>query len=208
MIVVISAVQQTGLVHRGQIVSPFILPAHEIENYLLDASALSISRLNNLKSTPQEIDEMMRTAAGRLCWWTACREVVAELRTRFRENFLSDPKFPPVNSQEAVQHHICDSEWFRKLGQEIARSTIEDIHRELVNAHGPRFNRWPMGAGGSNSPARKSFVTSAAAFVTAPSLRTATQVQRISTRTSPRRSHLGKEKMGPFPLTLPISFEH
>ena len=113
----------------------FILPAHEIENYLLDASALSISRLNNLKSTPQEIDEMMRTAAGRLCWWTACREVVAELSNAVSRNRQTQ-SFRRSIPREAAQHHICDSEWFRKLGQEIVRSTIEDIHRELANAHG------------------------------------------------------------------------
>ena len=58
----------------------FILSVHEIENYLLDAAALAASRFNNLGKTIAEIETMMTTAAGRLGWWAACRDVVAELR--------------------------------------------------------------------------------------------------------------------------------
>jgi hypothetical protein len=69
----------------------FVPPVHEIENYLLDARALAASRFNNLKKTEAEIGSLMHAAASRLLWWAACRDVVAELRKRFREGFLSDP---------------------------------------------------------------------------------------------------------------------
>ncbi len=70
----------------------FVLPAHEIENYLLDADALAASRFNNMGKTAVEINEMMATAASRLCWWAACRDVVAELRRRFRQDFMTGPQ--------------------------------------------------------------------------------------------------------------------
>ena len=45
----------------------FVLPVHEIENYLLDAGALAESRFNNLKKTENQIKTIMGAAAGRLC---------------------------------------------------------------------------------------------------------------------------------------------
>jgi len=76
----------------------FILPVHEIENYLLDAPALAASRFNNLGKTASEVEAMINSAAAKLCWWAACRDIVAELRRRFREGFIGDPTCPPVDS--------------------------------------------------------------------------------------------------------------
>jgi hypothetical protein len=75
----------------GKMFRTFVLRVHEIENHLLDAAALASIRLNNSGKTPAEIETMMSTAASRLCWWAACRDVVAELRKRFRDGFLRDP---------------------------------------------------------------------------------------------------------------------
>ena len=95
----------------------FILEVHEIENYLLDAAALAACRFNNLGKTAAEIEIIMTTAADRLAWWAACRDVVAELRRRFREGFLNDPSCA-VSREDKGRDHICQSEWFQKLAQE------------------------------------------------------------------------------------------
>jgi hypothetical protein len=113
----------------------FILPVHEVENYLLDAGALAASRCNNLGKTGIEIDAMMTTVAGRLCWWAACRDVVAELRRRFRHDFVPDPTYPPVDSESQARNHICQSAWFAKLAQEAGRTTVSDVHQLLAAAH-------------------------------------------------------------------------
>src|SRR5271166_1167558 len=63
----------------------FVLPVHEIENYLLDPDALSTSRLNNRSLSADDIEKRIEEAASRLCWWAACRDVLAELKRRFRE---------------------------------------------------------------------------------------------------------------------------
>jgi hypothetical protein len=113
---------------------PFVLPVHEIENFLLDAAALSASRFNNLVKTEAEIETMMNARASQLSWWAACRDVVAEFRTRFRKEFLADPN-PEINSEAKAQIHVCESLWYKKLAQEVGRSTIPDVHRLLVDAH-------------------------------------------------------------------------
>jgi hypothetical protein len=113
----------------------FVLPVHEIENYLLDPRALTAIRLNTLKKSEAEIDAFMKSAARRLSWWVACRKVVAELRDRFRSDFIPDPKCPPVTSEAEARKHICQSTWLRKLATTTKRTTVRDIHRLLADAH-------------------------------------------------------------------------
>ncbi len=111
----------------------FVPPLHEIENYLLDAGALAASRFNNLKKTADEIESVMRVAAGRLLWWAARRDVVAELRRRFREGFLSDPNCD-VSSDAQAHGHICSSPWFQKLAHECGRTTEAEVDQLLSTA--------------------------------------------------------------------------
>ncbi len=111
----------------------FVPPVHEIENYLLDADALAASRFNNLKKSKVEIESVMRVAAGRLLWWAACRDVVAELRRRFREGFLRDPTCD-VSSDIQARDHICSSPWFRKLAHECERTTEAEVDQLLSTA--------------------------------------------------------------------------
>ncbi len=110
----------------------FVLPVHEMENYLLVAPAIHSSRLHNLDITVDEIEGMMTASAGRLCWWAACRDVVAELKRRFREPFVPDPPCTLL-SQNAARDHICGSDWFGKLESETARTKATDIDQLLAS---------------------------------------------------------------------------
>lgn len=112
----------------------FILPRHEIENYLLDSVALAGCRLNNLQRTAAEIDGMMEARAHDLCWWAACRDVVAEIRQRFRDGFLIDPPCKAMTEQEA-HAHICQTEWFRGLQQKVDLTAPESVRQSLADAH-------------------------------------------------------------------------
>ncbi len=108
----------------------FVLPVHEIENYLLDARALHSSRYHNRRLDIGRIEELMAEAAGRLCWWAACRDVVAELKVRFREPFVPDPPCT-LAGQDDARNHICESEWFKKLPSETRKSRKSDVSRLL-----------------------------------------------------------------------------
>ena len=46
----------------------FILPSHEIENYLLDTPALEGSRFNTNKLTCDQIDAILSAEAAKRCW--------------------------------------------------------------------------------------------------------------------------------------------
>ncbi len=112
----------------------FVLPVHEIENYLLDADALHSSVYHNRKLDLGDIEEKMTDIARGQCWWAACRDVIAELKRRFREPFVSDPKLS-VTDENSAFDHICNSDWFSKLQSELERSTQDEIRQLLINAN-------------------------------------------------------------------------
>jgi hypothetical protein len=119
----------------GKTFRTFVLPVHEIENYLLDPEALVASRLNTLRRTATQIEGYLTAAAGKLTWWAACRQVVAELKSRFRDSFIADPPCGVIADEVNALGHICDSDWFRKLPREAARTSQEDVRQILDVAH-------------------------------------------------------------------------
>ncbi|MHC5536763.1 hypothetical protein ACYOEI_00645 [Singulisphaera rosea] len=115
----------------GKTFRTFVLPVHEIENYLLDPSALAACALNNLKRSVSQIEDLLAAAARRLTWWAACRDLVAELKHRFRNDFIPDPP-RNIADEAAATKHICDSAWFSKLSNEFMRSANPDDVRQLL----------------------------------------------------------------------------
>ena len=113
----------------------FVLPVHEIENYLLDSNALEACPYNNRRQTSGAIEGFMRSHAERLCWWAACCDAVAELRQRFRHDFIKDPKYPNISEEFSAIRHILEDAWFKKLGHELARSTETDIRQLVTDMH-------------------------------------------------------------------------
>lgn len=118
----------------------YILPCHEIENYLLDPAALGASRLNNRGRTGAEIEADMTSKAGELAWWSACCEVVAELKRRFLDDLITHPPRSIRQESEAFEH-ITGSAWFRGLGARVARSSADDVRDLLRGAHGTALQR-------------------------------------------------------------------
>ena len=112
----------------------FVLPVHEVENYLLDSSALQASRYQNRGLEVTAIEDRMVSKSNQLCWWAACRDAIAELKRRFREPFLPDPK-QSVIDEATARAHICGSPWFRKLATEAGRSSEADVHTLLADSY-------------------------------------------------------------------------
>ena len=123
----------------------FVLPVHEVENYLLDAPALQSSPYQNRLLDDAAIEARMQTKAGGLCWWAACRETIAELKRRIREPFLPDPT-QAVTDEMSARAHICGSPWFTKLAAEVTRSTEADVHARLSADHAAATDRLADGS--------------------------------------------------------------
>jgi hypothetical protein len=112
----------------------FVLPVHEVENYLLDPAALQASRYQNRGLDVAVIESRMVEKAKLLCWWSACRGVIAELKRRFREPFVPDPN-QTVIDEATARAHICGSPWFSKLATETGRSSEADVHALLADSY-------------------------------------------------------------------------
>jgi hypothetical protein len=113
----------------------FILPRHEIENYLLDTPALEGCRFNTHRRTSAEIDQFLNDEAERRCWWAACRYVVSLLRDRFFDRFIQYPTTPPVDTEETAREHIIQSDWFRDLQRKSSGMTETRVIRLLAWVH-------------------------------------------------------------------------
>jgi hypothetical protein len=109
----------------------FVLPRHEIENYLLDTVALEGCRFNTHRRTASEIDMFLDNEAERRCWCVACRDAVALIRERIFDGFLEQPKSPPVDTEDAAKNHIIQSFWFRTLPRKSSRINETLVHRLL-----------------------------------------------------------------------------
>ena len=120
----------------GRTFRRFVLPRHEIENYLLDTPALEGCRFNTHRRTAAEIDAFLDAEAETRCWWAACLDVVSLIRDRFFDRFIKHPTTPPVDTEAAAKDHITQCDWFRTLPRKSSGMTEARVHRLLKWAHG------------------------------------------------------------------------
>jgi hypothetical protein len=132
----------------------FTLPVHEVENYLLEAPAFHTSRYQNRRVDVASIEARMIQKASQLCWWAVCRDAIAELKRRFREPFVPDPK-QSVTDETMAHAHICGSAWFAKLAMEAGRSSEADVHTLLSVSHARASDRLADGTWRSDFPGKE-----------------------------------------------------
>ena len=119
----------------GRTFRRFILPRHEIENYLLDTPALEGCRFNTYGKSAAEIDAFMNAEAARVCWWSACRQVVSHIRRRFYGDFMTHPRVSAVTTEAMARDYITRSRWFITLPRKASGLNQARIHRLLSRAH-------------------------------------------------------------------------
>jgi hypothetical protein len=122
----------------------FVLPVHELENFLLDPDALAGCDVNNLARSADEIVELLQTRARELCWWMACRDVIFQYAGEFRNNFTGHPAATIKNEQEA-HAHICESEWFTSFAEKANRVDKTEVSNRLNNAYAEAILRIQSG---------------------------------------------------------------
>ncbi len=113
----------------------FILPRHEMENFLLDAPSLEGCSFNTHRRVAAEIESILKAEATRRCWSSACRDVIGHIRGRFFDDFIAHPTMPPVDSHAAARDHIASSRWFQALPRRSAGMTDARLDRLLTRAY-------------------------------------------------------------------------
>ena len=69
----------------------FVLPAHEIENYSLDAEALANCDANNRGRSQAGVEARMKARAQQLAWWMACRRTIKRISRLCVDGFINMP---------------------------------------------------------------------------------------------------------------------
>lgn len=90
----------------------FVLPVHEMENYVIDPAALAGSEANTNGRTQPAIEMRMRERATELVWWMACRHTIKRLRNLCWDNFIPVPKPTGVTDLRSAVEHIVNSNWY------------------------------------------------------------------------------------------------
>lgn len=117
----------------------FILPVHEIENFLLDSQSLAGCGLNTHGRSADEIEARLRAVAREQRWWMACRSVIAEIRERFFADFMEHPRVNAIATRAAAEKCILKSAWLAQLQPRANQTTEADIKQKLAAAH-QQFN--------------------------------------------------------------------
>lgn len=111
----------------------FVLPVHEIENYLLDPAALAGCDANTNNRTVADIDARMRAKAKDLVWWMACRHTIKRLRKLCWDNFMPVPKVSEVTDLQSACDHITSTDWFNALPVHAGQMTDSTQVETWVN---------------------------------------------------------------------------
>lgn len=117
-------------------VDVFILPRHEIENYLLDSDALHQIILNTRNRARADIEQRLTTTANSMCWWMACRKVLTDLGMETCDQFPAHPSRQNVANQQQAETYICANPWVTGLEQkahDLLRTA--SIRQRLNQAH-------------------------------------------------------------------------
>lgn len=106
----------------------FILPVHELENYLLDSYAIADSVYNNRKIDREEIEELMRKFAEAMKPRYACSKVIYDLKTQLRKDNLKYPNHKDCYDEQSAIDYITNSVWFNNT-----RNTALGFMPERIN---------------------------------------------------------------------------
>lgn len=101
------------------------LDAHEVENLLLDASAIAGCRFNTAGRSEAEIEAFLLGEARAMCWWMATRHAVSELQTIATRAFPGHPTRPRARDRASARRHILDSGWVRTTAPDLPTEITE-----------------------------------------------------------------------------------
>jgi len=112
------------------------LPVHEMENYLLDETALAGCSLNSQKRSIDDIRGRLRHQAGLYEWHTAVCCVLAEWRRLFNSDFPRHPARDLTTDQTTAMTYLKKEPWFVQLASRTTQATAAgNLDTALAAAH-------------------------------------------------------------------------
>jgi hypothetical protein len=135
----------------------YILPAHEIENYLLDVEALARSEGNRRGKSAVEIEHHMRSNAEKYIWRFACIAALARLRHRVLDGFPTRPGEDKVADRQKAVKYVLDQTWLRRMVNDETRITPGAVEADLDECHSHLANSLSDGSWLREFPGKEIF---------------------------------------------------
>ncbi|MHB8417083.1 MAG: hypothetical protein ACYDCL_03340 [Myxococcales bacterium] len=108
----------------------------EIENFLLDETALAGCALNTAGLDATTLLREMEQAAARLPWWMAARSTINWLRDTVLGDFVPHPAWTAVGDRTAALASILSSSWWTAAVPRLAPALQAGrVEEELDRAH-------------------------------------------------------------------------
>lgn len=101
----------------------FVLPVHEIENYLVDPAALAGCDANTNNRSEADIGAKLYGRATEILWWMACRHTIKRLRKMCWDNFIPVPRISDVTGLQSACDHITNTDWYSTFAASAAQIT-------------------------------------------------------------------------------------
>lgn len=134
-----------------------VLPVHEIENYLLDADALSGCALNNRGRSAAEVEAYVRNTAALCEWQVAASQVIASWRREFQADFPGHPTRDEARDRATALAHLTALPWARDWPGSWRRNTSASGSRAPTPPSAARRrSRWSSAARSITSDGRSS----------------------------------------------------
>lgn len=117
-------------------VTVFTSEAFEVENLLLDASAMADCELNTTTKKAIDLDHEMQGLASKLDWWMACRQAIVGLRDAVAAQFIEHPSLASVRSRGDALSAITTSPWWTQVLPSIPTATaLTQLQTSLTQNH-------------------------------------------------------------------------
>jgi hypothetical protein len=115
----------------------YIPDTHEIENYLLDWNAIASCNANYKTRSINEIKDHASNYAKDLCWWIACKKVLANYHLRLVDKFPWDPSIPQIKSLSDAKSFILEEKnWYNSLPENTNHILNNSfIDKDLSDSH-------------------------------------------------------------------------
>lgn len=93
----------------------FILPVHEMENYLLDAKSLAGCGVNNRNRSEREIENQLLIFAQSMRYWMAANSVIKKMRQLCLDDFMLRPSPVELRNAKEIWTYIQQTSWFQQF---------------------------------------------------------------------------------------------
>jgi hypothetical protein len=111
----------------------FILRAHEMENYLLDAEAIAGCEVNNRERLAAEIQARMSQFAESLLYWMAANAVIKRIRQTCLNDFIVRPKQAELRSEGEILTYIKSSPWYQGFPGRVSEISSTKIIQDWID---------------------------------------------------------------------------